>query len=438
MQKTTLSWRLGLAFGALILLMSVLGGLAVGRMSLATSSATDVSTKHVPVVDIASNVNTTAWETRYSMRNYALTGDPEWLRSGRKMLAQVYTWLTEADNLVRKYPDLVALSQGAIEARKKTAEFETAVDAMETEYKKLAEVDIALDAAAKIFVDQCAKLRDSQRQSANDEVDARVAPAALKERIMKLGTIDELIDIGNGIQIKNFKAQTARDMDALRTVLKDFDTLDKAMASLRPLIRTQANIQQMDSIEEAANSYKTGMEQLLKSRLSVEEHANALFTAGEAVTNTAAAVADGGLKTIEAKAADVANGLSLTSLILIIGLVIALIAGVLIAWLSTRAITRPIREGVNTLAATASQISTTVSQLASNASETAAALWINSRRETRLRFMFLLEISMLFPDIEFPTGHHYTHGRPLGPVPHRSRPALDRQSAPPSRDREWC
>jgi hypothetical protein len=111
MRKMTLSWRLALAFGALILLMCVLGGLAVARMGLATSSATVVSSEHVLVVDIASNVNTTAWQTRYYIRQYALIGDPENLRTGRKMLAQVYAGLTEADDLARSIPTLLCCAR---------------------------------------------------------------------------------------------------------------------------------------------------------------------------------------------------------------------------------------------------------------------------------------------------------------------------------------
>jgi len=373
MRKMTLGWRLGLAFGALILLMCMLGGLAVMRMSLATASTTRVSAMRVPVVDVAYRLDTTAWKTRFYITEYALTGDPETLKVGRKALAEVYGWLSEADNLVKKYPELVALRQGAIEGRKKVAEFETGVDAIEAEHKKLAELDIALDAAAKDFVDEVTALRVSQRQQANAEADARAAPAALKERIVKMGMVEDLIEIGDGIRIKNFKYQNARDMDAIGAVLKDFDALDRAVAGLRPLIHVQENIQQLDKTAQSASDYKSAMDRLHKSWLSVEKEMNTLLGTGDLV-GAAAAIANDGLNTITGESSSVANGLSLASLILIIGLVIALIAGVLIAWFSTRAITRPIREGVNTLAAASSQISTTVAQLASNASEAAAAV----------------------------------------------------------------
>jgi methyl-accepting chemotaxis protein len=85
-------------------------------------------------------------------------------------------------------------------------------------------------------------------------------------------------------------------------------------------------------------------------------------------------VADGGLQAIERAAKEVVGTLSSTSLILIMGLIISLVVGNLVAWRSTRAITAPISEGVSALSTTASQISATIAQLASNASETAAAV----------------------------------------------------------------
>ncbi|MCX6071001.1 MAG: methyl-accepting chemotaxis protein [Chloroflexi bacterium] len=373
MRKMTLSWRLALAFGALILLMCVLGGLAVARMGLATSSTTRVSAMRVPVVDVAFNLDTSAWKTRFYISDYALTGDPEMLKVGRKALAEIYVRLTEADNLAKKYPDLVALRQGAIEGREKVTEFETGVDAIEAEHKNLAELGIALDAAAKNFVDAVTTLRVSERQHANAEADAKAAPAVLRERIVKMGMVEDIARIEDGIRIKNFKYQNARDMDALSAVLKDFDALDEAIASLRPLLHVQEDIQELEKTAQSASDYRIAMEQLLKSRVSVEKQMNTLLSTGDLVS-AAAAISEDGLKTITEESGSVTNGLSLTSLILIIGLVIAFIVGVLIAWFSTRAITRPIREGVNTLAAASGQISTTVSQLASNASEAAAAV----------------------------------------------------------------
>jgi methyl-accepting chemotaxis protein len=398
MKKLTLGWRLGLSFGALILLMGVLGGLAVWRINLAATSAADVSTKRAPEVQVAHDVNTTAWETRYNIRQFDLTGDEEFLRKGRRTLTTLKGHLKAADDLAAKFPDLVALDKGEMEAMEKTTEYEALVDQVEAEYKNLAVQEAAFDDAGKRFMQTAQTLRVSQQQLMNDELDEwvalakvkeldeKAAPATakglkekvdlamLKERVVKMGMVEALIDVDNTIQIKNYKAQHAGNLDALRDVLKDFVTLERAIANLTPLVRRQENIAQLGTIQQAAEDYKTTMEKVLKSRLAITEHVKNMFTAGQAVTGKASEVADGGLQAIEKAATEVAGGLALTSVILLVGLVLSLIVAVLVAWLSTRAITRPIREGVNALATTASEISATISQLASNASETAAAV----------------------------------------------------------------
>lgn len=397
MQKLTLGLRLGLAFGVLIVLICALGGLTIWRVNLAAASAAQVSEKDSPEVVVAHYVNIDAWETRFNIRQFCLTGDAEYLRKGRKALAEVYTHLKDADDLAKKYPDLVNLRQGAIEAREKTAEYEALVEKVETEFKNLAIQQAAFDNNGKMFTDAVQSLWILHQKHMNAELDEWASPvkakeldanvdptkakepdanaslAKLKERAIKISLVKDIADIGNAIQINNFKAQNARDMDSLRDVLKDFVSLEKAIATLIPLLDAQDSIEQAGKVREAAEKYKVAMEQVLKSQVAVNEHSKALVIAGGVVVDKANVVAEGGLKDIENAAINVAGGLTTTSLILIIGLIIALIVAVLVAWQSSRAITVPIREGVNILTATAAEISATVAQLASSATETAAA-----------------------------------------------------------------
>ncbi len=374
MQKLTLGARLGLAFGALIVLMCVLGGLAVWRISMAATMATDVATLHAPEVQAATVVNVSAWRALYDIPNYALTGHDEYLRKGRQALATLKEDLKAADDLAARFPELGALDKGEMEARAKVAEFEALVDEVEAEYKNLALQETALSAAAKAYTDECRNLLNSYYVKMDSEIDQKLEASVLKERRLKLAAVTELVELGNAIRIDNYRAQATDDTEALRNTLKGFVPLERCISSLEPIVREEVHQVMLRKIREAADSYKTGMEQILKSRLAIAEHTASLLNVGIAVTAKVSDVADGGMQSIKTAANEVASGLALTSTILIVGVLVATLAGVLIAWLSARAITGPIREGVNTLAATASQISSTIAQLASNASEAAAAV----------------------------------------------------------------
>ena len=398
MNKMTLGWRLGVSFGALLLLIGVLGSIAVWRINLAAASARNVATKRGPEVQVSSAVAAVAWDARFNIRSYSLSGDEENLRSGRRLLASLKDQLKTAAALTEKFPDLVALKTGQIEFGDKTAELETVVDKMESEYKTGLALDAALDSASRRFTETAQALRLSEQQHMLEELeewDARAkappAPpkeavpagqeppdrpdlATLKQRFEKLSLIDDMMDACNRLQLDDFKTDHVGDLEARNGVLRQFVPLEKLMTNLTALLSRRENLVQMDVIQKAADDYKTALVKDLKNQLAIRDHAKDSFSAGRSVTSRAAQVAEGGTQAIGKEAMEVSKGLDLTGTILQVGLLLALLGGVLISVLCMQAITVPIRQGVTALAATASEISATLSQLASNANETAAAV----------------------------------------------------------------
>lgn len=398
MNKMTLGWRLGVSFGALLLLIGVLGSIAVWRINLAAASARNLAAKRGPEVQVSSAVAAVAWDARFNIRSYSLSGDEENLRSGRRLLTSLKDQLKTAAALTEKFPDLVGLKAGHVEAGDKTAELEVLVDKMESEYKNADLLDQALDGAGRRFSETTQALRQSEQQRMNEEFDelesrAKLADAppkaagpvgnepvpkpdiaAFKQRLEILSLIDDMIDAGNQLQLDDFKTSHLGDMDARSGILRQFVSLEKIMTHLTALLSRRENLAQMDVIQKAVADYKLAMEKDLKNQLAIRDNARDSFSAGRSVTSRATLVADSGSQAIGKEAMDVSKGLDLTGTILQVGLLVALLGGVLISWLCMQAITVPIREGVTALAATASEISATLSQLAANANETAAAV----------------------------------------------------------------
>jgi len=398
MNKLTLGWRLGVSLGALLLLIGVLGSIAVWRINLAAASARNMATKRGLEVQVSSAVAAVAWDARFNIRSYSLSGDEENLHCSRRLLSSLKDQLKTAAALTDKFPDLVSLKAGQVEASDKTAELEVLVDKMESEYKTGDLLDVALDAAGRRFAETAQALRLSEQQRMNEELDECEARAksleaplkeagpagkepdgkpdflALKQRFEKLNLIDDMIDADNQLQLDDFKATHLGDMDARSGVLRQFVALEKIMTHLTALLSRRENLAQMDVIQKAVANYKVAMEKDLKNQLAIRDNAKDAFSAGRGVTSRATLVAESGTQAIGREAMDVSKGLDLTGTILQVGLLLALLGGVLISWLCMQAITVPIREGVTALAATASEISATLSQLASSANETAAAV----------------------------------------------------------------
>ncbi|MFZ4394376.1 MAG: HAMP domain-containing methyl-accepting chemotaxis protein [Kiritimatiellia bacterium] len=374
MNKLTLGRRLGLAFGTLIVLMGVLGGLAVWRMKLAAEASTGLASKFVPEVRIAQQVAIGTWATRFNIRNYTLTGDEDFLRQGRKGISELKDALKAADDLAQKYPDLVVLRQGAVDARTALQTWEEYIDKMEAEQKHLKVQQGLLIAAGTSFMQQCGVLLASQEKNMKDEIATNATPAKLDERLTKIGMVQDLMDRGMAIQLDNFQAQAMNDMKVLRDTLKKFVALDDICTGLTPLLHQQNNVALVSQIRGSAKSYNTAMEETLKSQLAVNDLKEKIITTATVLMAKGQEVAGVGLQRTTKAATEGASGLDVTVVILLVGLVVAVIVAVLIAWLSARAIAGPIREGAQVLVAAAGELSATVSQIAASSGETAAAV----------------------------------------------------------------
>lgn len=374
MKKLTLGARLGLSFGALILLIGLLGGLAAWRIKLAAASAAELSTKSVAKINAGHEVDQSVWATIYNLRGYGLSGDEDFLRKGRKALAEVKEHLKEADDLVKRFPELTDLARVAGEASTKTADYEALVEKTEVAHKGLHSQRATMDAAGSTYMQQCRDLLSSEHQQLSAEIASAADAAKLKERVVKLSLAEELIRLGMTIRVNNFKAQSDNDTDALSSALKEFASLEATIASLNQILTQERNLAELRKIREAAESYRSSMEKVLAEMVALEKLNKERNDTAVVVLGLAQNLIDAGLETIGKSSGAAAGDLSLTSLILLVGLLVALVVGVVVAWGSTRAITAPISEGVSALSTTASQISATIAQLASNASETAAAV----------------------------------------------------------------
>jgi methyl-accepting chemotaxis protein len=363
-----------MSFGALVLVTALLGALAKWRLNLAISSANDVAAKRVVEVQVARAVMQTALQARWDLRGYALGAGDDYLLQGRKGLADLKEHLKAADELAEKFPDLSALRQGASEARASLALWESQIDRLESAHKNLATQEGIMDSAAKSFLQGSHDLTSSEEQRLSTEAEEKADAAKLNERMAKISLAQDIIDLGNAIRVNNFKAQNAKDVNAMQKALKGFATLENAFVHLESMLRVQADKDVLAKVRDAAEDYKSSMENVSSSITDILSLQEKIVDSSGVVVAKASGVMDGGMQGIDEAAVNVSSGLSLTNVILLVGVVIALVVGVLVAWLSTRAITLPIREGVNALASTASQISTTVAQLAANASEAAAAV----------------------------------------------------------------
>ncbi|NLH40398.1 MAG: methyl-accepting chemotaxis protein [Planctomycetes bacterium] len=203
----------------------------------------------------------------------------------------------------------------------------------------------------------------------------------LTERHDKITRVTDIMELGNATRIAVWKSQAVRDPKILRDAEANLNQADALLADLRKITRTTANLQQLDQTRTAMDTYKTTMMALLDNWIQLNQLNTERGKAADSVLTNAQNTATAGIQQTSQIATSGAQALSASATVMIVGLIAALVIGVVIAFFITRSITGPIRkiiagltEGAEQVASASGQVSAASQSLAEGATEQAAGL----------------------------------------------------------------
>src|ERR1039458_432393 len=90
MNTMTIGKKITLGFGALILIATLLGGLAIFSMKSVQTQSQKLATAYVPESQIAEDLANALGDVQLGVRSYGLTGEAPYLDSARKGLEELH------------------------------------------------------------------------------------------------------------------------------------------------------------------------------------------------------------------------------------------------------------------------------------------------------------------------------------------------------------
>jgi methyl-accepting chemotaxis protein len=383
-----LSTKIILGFAGLIALALLLGGMAVWQMLGVKGNATKLAVDYMPSITVANNVERESLKTMYAMRGYAFTEQTNYLVDARQNLLDVKKWLGEAKTLAGKSGETLAFLKTAAEAAEaKALEYEQFANQTVTVTEALHKDRLAMNDAATKYMKDCYDYLASQDTklkealAATNQASSATHLAEINDRVSKIATANEIVDLGNAIRVGNFKAQAMRDPELFRETQKKFTEVNQKLDALKAVTRLEANLKQIASCRAAGQAYNDAMTSFLSNWLAREDLAKKRGAAADSVLVEAEKTANGSLDISGKTSTAAAGALSSASTIMIIGLVVALLVGIFLAASITISITKPIRlvadqlsDGADQTSSAAGQVSASSQSLAEGASEQAASL----------------------------------------------------------------
>ena len=377
-----LSAKMAVGFGALIILMCALGGMAVQNMYRATSNSAILSDEYVPEVAVSIDIERNSHKTMYNMRGYGMAEAPKFLELANKSVEEIEKYLASAKELSVRATNLLALKGAIQEIEDGLTKYKDLMAQTESEVKSIEATRETLNTAAKDYMDSAFAYLEGQNKrfteelTALKEADAAAATgeqANLFERLAKITGVNQIIDTGNAARIACFKGQALRDVTMIAEGAKQLDSVPVKILELQAITRLQADKEELAHMEAAGKTYQTAMLQLQKDMEGLATLGTERNAAAETVLAAVESLSTKGAEGATKLALETQSSLARSSWILMIGMAIAAVLGIVIALTVTRSITKPIGRIIDALTSGSEQVHSAANQANAMVSEAGRA-----------------------------------------------------------------
>jgi len=364
MNGLTVSVKIVVGFALLLLITAVLGGMAIVNMNSVEENSAKLSDIYVPEVAVGNNVERYSLLTMYGIRGYSLTANKKFLNDGEDNLKHVLKYLDEAKALAKKYslPALTSLEAGA---RDNVLMYQSLVKETVTANNAMGDARSILDKGAGTFMNNANEYLTIQTKNMKGNINANSGNNVLKSRLIKITLINDVIDLGNDVRVRNFKAQAIRDITILKDAMKNFPKINSKLKELRKYTKVQSDLDNLKNISDAGNQYLGAMKTLIHNWNTLSELNVKRNSAGAAVLKAAQETSKVAMEHTVRISADATKNLGNASSLMITGLIIALIIGIILSLLIIRSITKPLMAAVTLISEANAQVIGASDQIAS-------------------------------------------------------------------------
>jgi len=377
MRKRTIGFRISMGFVTLTLILAAMGGLSVYSMNKIQRKATALSERYLPESNMAGDTQIGVQNGIMNARTYTFTGETAALKATRDNQVAVRKAVQELKDLCAKYPELVVAKEKLGPIDSSVAEWSRLVDETEKWVNQWNKARQDSDKAAESFVADLNALKDRQFAQLAKETDA--GQFAARGRITN--DLTELMDAAQRTRIANQKAQATRDPEILRAGLKNFATMDKLTAELSTLLTSPEDSRSLQSIVAALGNYQKAMELALQSQTTLDQVNHDRVEVANRTYALAADLDGAARKGMDNSSTETLAEVSLANQISFIGLGIAVLISITLAYFIIHSINKVLNrmaaglgDGSAQVASAAGQVSSSAQMLAQGASEQAASL----------------------------------------------------------------
>ena len=383
MKNFSLGMKITSGFAVLILIAGFLGIMAIWNMNSVKTQSTMLAHEYIPEVDVAVEFRGAVNRWMFEMRAYGLTEDKKYYAAALKELAAVEKALEKASHLEAKSQNLKILKEQLQKASQEVDMYKTFIRSTLSICAQLSEKRTWLNSSAVQYITNCNEFLALQNELFQTEIADRQTTLTqdLLERQAKISMVNRIITLGEEARISVLKFQTMHNPQIMKDAINNFSKAADLLEKIRTITHTAKSIERIDAVKAAGDSYKKIMVEFLENWLVLQDLRAKREVASQNVIETSKIMADAGMDAADKIAKEAVASLFYASTTMMIGLIVALVIGIAVAFFITRSITAPIKfiiaglnEGSEQVASASTQVSSSSQSMAEGASEQAASI----------------------------------------------------------------
>jgi len=337
--------KLTLAFGTIILLLLLFGGISFFNFTNIDEKASSLSDEYLPMSAISSNITTTAGKIALAGQNYSFVLEKIYLDEGHKYLDSLKTYLKIAREMTENHLNLEAFKLVVENTEKAVSEYEINISTIESKTALLIQNRSKVEQLKTDFYNNSLKYLNLQKNLLNYEIANGAKPNWINERLNRLTTFNIISNKAVEafvILINNYAVQSS---EKLQTVIEYFNDVEKQLGNLQALSRGEENTQ-LGKVKNQIAETRNITNENLTNYIDIK---NALLSNTNITNQTIADfqnVSDQSIYKSKNNASETKEFVYKSKNAVVIGLFVTIIIAIFFAFLITRSVSKSIKKGV--------------------------------------------------------------------------------------------
>ena len=338
--------KLALSFGALLLIFCLAGLLAWQNLDAVRKDTDDLALARIPQVTSATGVERNAFMTMYAVRGYALSESEVFRRQGEEQLQWTGAALSQLGILTEQFPQLAESKEAIAEAQRELALYQDAFEDTVQSVTAMAAAREAIADAGARFETEGEGLRQNQQSLLSEALSSGASPVFLELAVRRLFETEAALSAGTRLRLRAFQALAENRPELIEGFEEDCEALRGLLNDLERKLTHGASLLKLQILVKALENFESNLAQLQSAWQSLEAARLHREAAAQAVLEASRTVSQQGLRGTQEIAAETQERVLSTAKTLGILIGLALLAGVIIAFFMTRALTKPLKRAL--------------------------------------------------------------------------------------------